>query len=90
MAKPRRSAAVTALLVAPAGVFFVLLLLAPLATAAAEGQCLGIAFRPLREATNPSPAALRLAIESSDRAVRVLKSRGGTPPARPIPLAVAH
>ena len=61
-----------------------------LATAAAEGQCLGIAFRPLCEAANPSPAALRLAIESSDRAVRVLKSRGGTPPARPIPLAVAH
>jgi cell division inhibitor SulA len=61
-----------------------------LATAAAEGQCLGIAFRPLREATNPSPAALRLAIEPSDHAVRVLKSRGGTPPARPIPFAVAH
>lgn len=55
-----------------------------LATAAADGQCLAIAFRPLREATNPSPAALRLAIEPIERTIRVLKCRGGTPPARPI------
>jgi hypothetical protein len=58
-----------------------------LATAAADGQCLGIIFRSLREAANPSPAALRLAVDPDDRAVRVLKCRGGTPPARPIALA---
>lgn len=57
-----------------------------LSTAAGDGQCLGIAFRSLREAANPSPAALRLAIEPSDRSVRVLKCRGGTPPARAIAL----
>jgi cell division inhibitor SulA len=57
-----------------------------LATAAADGQCLGIVFRPLREAANPSPAALRLQLDASDRSVRVLKCRGGTPPARPIAL----
>lgn len=61
-----------------------------LATAAADGQCLGIAFRSLRDAANPSPAALRLAIEPADRAVRVLKCRGGTPPARPVALTGTH
>lgn len=61
-----------------------------LATAAADGQCLAIAFRPLRDAANPSPAALRLAIEPADRAVRVLKCRGGTPPARPVALTGTH
>lgn len=61
-----------------------------LATAAADGQCLGIAFRSLRDAANPSPAALRLAIEPAERGVRVLKCRGGTPPARPIALTGPH
>lgn len=61
-----------------------------LATAAADGQCLGIAFRPLREAANSSPAALRLAITASDRSIRVLKCRGGTPPARPLLLSGTH
>ena len=53
-----------------------------LATAAADGQCLAIAFRPLREAANPSPAALRLVIEPAERTIRVLKCRGGASPAR--------
>jgi hypothetical protein len=57
-----------------------------LATAAADGQCLAIAFRPLSAAANPSPAALRLAFERADRGVRVLKCRGGTPPALPVAL----
>lgn len=61
-----------------------------LATAAADGQCLGIAFRSMRDAANPSPAALRLAIEPADHAVRVLKCRGGTPPARPVALTGSH
>lgn len=61
-----------------------------LATAAADGQCLAIAFRSLREAANPSPAALRLAIEPTERAVRVLKCRGGTPPARPVAMIGTH
>lgn len=61
-----------------------------LATAAADGQCLAIAFRSLREAVNPSPAALRLAIEPAGRAIRVLKCRGGTPPARPVAMTGAH
>jgi cell division inhibitor SulA len=61
-----------------------------LATAAADGHCLAIAFRALRDAANPSPAALRLAIEPIGRAVRVLKCRGGTPPARPVALTGTH
>lgn len=55
-----------------------------LVTAAADGHCLALAFRALRDAANPSPAALRLAIEPIGRAVRVLKCRGGTPPAQPV------
>lgn len=50
-----------------------------LSTAAADGQCLGIKFCPLREAANPSPAALRLAVEPNDHAVRVLnRNQNGT------------
>lgn len=51
-----------------------------LATASADGQCLGLVFRPLHDAAHPSPAALRLALEPRDRTVRVLKCRGGMPP----------
>lgn len=58
-----------------------------LGVAADAGQCLGIAFRPMHDAANPSPAALRLAIEPAARAVRVLKCRGGTAPAHAFPLA---
>lgn len=59
-----------------------------LQVAAEAGQCLGIAFRPLREARNPSPAALRVAVEPSadgtPRQLRVLKCRGANAPARAI------
>lgn len=59
-----------------------------LQVAAESGQCLGIAFRDARWSRNPSPAPLRLHLE--DGQVRVLKCRGGLPPAQPLPLAIAH
>ncbi|UUD65059.1 translesion DNA synthesis-associated protein ImuA [Pseudomonas seleniipraecipitans] len=54
--------------------------------AAETGQTLAFAYRPLHEAQNPSPAALRLTIEAQPAQVRVLKCRGGQPPARAFPL----
>lgn len=56
-----------------------------LQVAAETGQALGFAFRPMKASVNPSPAALRIAIDASPRQLRVLKCRGGIPPARPIP-----
>lgn len=56
-----------------------------LQVAAETGQALGFAFRPMKAAMNPSPAALRIALDASPRQLRVLKCRGGIPPARPIP-----
>jgi hypothetical protein len=56
-----------------------------LQVAAETGQALGFAFRPLKAAMNPSPAALRIALDAAPRQLRVLKCRGGIPPARPIP-----
>lgn len=56
-----------------------------LQVAAETGQALGFAFRPMKAAVNPSPAALRIALDASPRQLRVLKCRGGMPPARPIP-----
>ncbi len=56
-----------------------------LQVAAEAGRCLGFAFRPLRAARNPSPAALRIAIDARPRQLRVLKCRGGLAPTRPIP-----
>ena len=56
-----------------------------LQVAAETGQTLAFAYRPLQEAANPSPAALRLAVDA--REVRVLKCRGGLAPARPIATA---
>jgi len=56
-----------------------------LQVAAETGQALGFAFRPLKTAVNPSPAALRIALDSMPRQLRVLKCRGGIPPVRPIP-----
>lgn len=50
--------------------------------AAETGQTLAFAYRPLEEAKNPSPAALRLSVEA--RQVRILKCRGGLAPARPL------
>ncbi len=54
--------------------------------AAATGESLGFVCRSLREADNPSPAALRLALDAWPRQVRVLKSRGAMPAARPLAL----
>lgn len=59
-----------------------------LQVAAETGQCLGFALRDSRAALNPSPAALRIAIDTAPRQLRVLKCRGGNAPARPI--AFAH
>jgi hypothetical protein len=61
-----------------------------LQVAAETGQTLAFAYRPLREAVNPSPAALRLAVETQPAQLRVLKCRGGPAPARPIPAAAWH
>lgn len=60
-----------------------------LQVAAETGQALGFAFRPLKAAVNPSPAALRLAIDARPQQLRVLKCRGGLVPARPIPFPQA-
>ncbi|PAU56150.1 DNA lesion error-prone repair protein ImuA [Pseudomonas sp. PIC25] len=58
-----------------------------LQVAAETGQTLAFAYRPLEEAINPSPAALRLALETRPAQIRVLKCRGGLAPARAIPTA---
>ena len=58
-----------------------------LQVAAETGQTLAFAYRPLREAVNSSPAALRLAIEARPAQLRVLKCRGGLAPAQPLPSA---
>lgn len=58
-----------------------------LQVAAETGQTLAFAYRPLEEAVNPSPAALRLAVEAAPGQLRVLKCRGGMAPAKPIPLS---
>ena len=56
-----------------------------LQVAAETGQCLGFAMRPMKAAINPSPVALRIAIDAQPAQLRVLKCRGGNPPPRPIP-----
>ncbi|WP_022964033.1 translesion DNA synthesis-associated protein ImuA [Halopseudomonas pelagia] len=61
-----------------------------LQVAAESGQTLGFAYRPIEEAINPSPAALRLTIETQPTQLRVLKCRGGLAPAHPIPFSVWH
>lgn len=58
-----------------------------LQVAAETGQTLAFAYRPLAEAVNPSPAALRIAIDAQPAQLRVLKCRGGLAPAMPVPLA---
>lgn len=60
-------------------------LLRRLQAAAETGRCVGFVFRPAHAARNPSPAPLRIAIETSpSRQLRVLKCRGANPPAWPI------
>lgn len=61
-----------------------------LQVAAETGHTLAFAYRPLREAANPSPAALRLAVESQPAQLRVLKCRGGLAPAAAIPATAWH
>ncbi|MDQ3270159.1 MAG: translesion DNA synthesis-associated protein ImuA [Pseudomonadota bacterium] len=62
-----------------------------LQVAAETGQCLGFALRPVSAAANPSPAALRIAIDAEPAQLRVLKCRGGNPPPQPLPFPVpAH
>ncbi|HSM10668.1 MAG TPA: translesion DNA synthesis-associated protein ImuA [Lysobacter sp.] len=56
-----------------------------LQVAAETGQCLGFALRPAKAAENPSPAALRIAIDADPAQLRVLKCRGGNAPPRPLP-----
>lgn len=58
-----------------------------LQVAAESGQTLAFAYRPLKESRNPSPAALRLALDRQPEQLRVLKCRGGLAPPRPIPLS---
>lgn len=56
-----------------------------LQVAAESGHTLAFAYRPLDEAVNPSPAALRLGVEAQPAQLRILKCRGGLTPTRPIP-----
>ncbi|UFH50858.1 translesion DNA synthesis-associated protein ImuA [Pseudomonas sp. KNUC1026] len=55
-----------------------------LQVAAEAGQALAFALRGLAALHNPSPAALRLAIELRPARWRVIKCRGGQAPAQPI------
>ncbi|AZE24357.1 translesion DNA synthesis-associated protein ImuA [Pseudomonas chlororaphis] len=61
-----------------------------LQVAAETGQTLAFAYRPLKEAINPSPAALRLAVEARPAQLRILKCRGGLAHAAPIAFAPGH
>jgi hypothetical protein len=58
-----------------------------LQVAAETGQTLAFAYRPLSEAINPSPAALRIALDARPAQLRVLKCRGGVAQATPIAFA---
>jgi hypothetical protein len=58
-----------------------------LQVAAETGETLAFACRPQQAAANPSPAALRLAIDVRPTQLRVLKCRGGLVPSTPIPFA---
>lgn len=58
-----------------------------LQVAAETGQTLAFAYRSLKEALNPSPAALRLAVEARPAQLRVLKCRGGLAHSAPIAFA---
>lgn len=61
-----------------------------LQVAAETGQTLAFAWRSLSEAINPSPAALRIAIDAKPAQLRVLKCRGGLARATPIAFAIGH
>jgi len=61
-----------------------------LQVAAETGQTLAFAFRHQRDAVNASPAALRLVLEGTPQQLRVLKCRGGNPPAAALAHRVWH
>lgn len=61
-----------------------------LQVAAETGRTLAFAYRPLSEAVNSSPAALRIAVEGAPAQLRILKCRGGIAPAQPIPADAWH
>ncbi|WP_082066409.1 translesion DNA synthesis-associated protein ImuA [Pseudomonas oryzihabitans] len=61
-----------------------------LQVAAETGQTLAFAFRHHRDAVNASPAALRLVLEGTPLQLRVLKCRGGNPPAAALAHRVWH
>lgn len=54
--------------------------------AAAAGQALGFVFRDRRHALQPSPAALRLELETRPARIRIRKCRGGWSPSQLIAL----
>ena len=61
-----------------------------LQVAAETGSTLAFAYRSIQEAINPSPAALRIAIDARPAQLRVLKCRGGLARSAPIAFAVGH
>jgi hypothetical protein len=60
-----------------------------LQVAAETGRTPGFAFRPAQAAMNPSPAPLRIAIETAPHRLRVLKCRGALVPPAPLPFPTA-
>ena len=60
-----------------------------LQVAAETGRTPGFAFRPTQAAMNPSPAPLRIAIETAPHRLRVLKCRGALVPPAPLPFPTA-
>ncbi|VVO28836.1 hypothetical protein PS691_04775 [Pseudomonas fluorescens] len=61
-----------------------------LQVAAETGQTLAFAYRSIKEAINPSPAALRIAIDARPAQLRVLKCRGGLARSAPIAFTTGH
>ena len=60
-----------------------------LQVAAETGRTPGFAFRAMQAAANPSPAPLRIAIETAPARLRVLKCRGALVPPSPIAFPAA-
>jgi hypothetical protein len=58
-----------------------------LQVAAETGETLAFACRGQEAAANPSPAALRIAIDARPSQLRVLKCRGGLAPSSPVPFS---
>ena len=60
-----------------------------LQVAADTGGVMGFVFRDARAERNPSPAALRIAIDSAPARLRVVKCRGAVAPTRSLPFPAA-